>query len=71
MIVPVVLNRLDQTLRAEAKLVLHLLHDLHIDLGQVADRPEALRLWLMQLVPRVHPNLGHVDSLVWVSDEDL
>ncbi len=71
MIVSVVVNRLDQTIGAEPQLVFHLLHDLHIDLGQVADRPEALGFCLMQLIPRVLPDLVHVDSLVWVSYEDL
>ena len=71
MIVSVVLDRLGQALRAEAQLVLHLLHDLDVDLGQVADRPEALCLWLVKLIPRVFSDLIHVDSLVWVSYEDL
>ena len=71
MIMPIVLDRLGQTLGAEAQLVLHLLHDLHVDLGQGTHRPEALGLWLVQLVPRVLPDLIHVNSLVWVSYEDL
>ena len=67
MIMPIVLDRLGQTLGAEAQLVLHLLHDLHVDLGQGTHRPEALCLWLVKLIPRVFSDLIHVDSLVWVS----
>ena len=42
MIVSVVFYGLYQTIGAEAQLILHLLHNLHIYLSQVADRPKAL-----------------------------
>lgn len=71
MVVPVVLDRLDQALCAEAELFLQLLHDLHVDVLKVSCRTEASALRLIQLVPGMVPDLFHANSRVRISVEDL
>lgn len=71
MVVAVALYRFNKTLSIEAKLVLELGDNLHVDVVEIPGCPEALSLGLMQLVPGVLTNLFDVDPLVGVCDENF
>jgi len=71
MIVSIIFDRLDQALRAKAKLFLHLSHNLQVYSLKVSHCSKALGFWLMQLIPRMLSDFIHTYSLLRIRYENL
>lgn len=69
-IVTIIPYRLNETFCIETKLLLQLLHYLHIHRVKVSLGAEALSLWLMQTVPRMLSDLVHAYPKVGIGDEE-